>query len=233
MTIFAIADLHLDTGDKPMDVFGVAWAGHQEHIFLNWSERVSREDLVLVPGDISWAMQLDGAREHLRLIGGLPGRKIILRGNHDYWWNSVSRVRDALPRDMFALQNDSFLMDGVLIAGSRGWLLPGSDGFTQDDQKVYDRELIRLEMSLKSARAKDESAPLVCMTHFPPRTQEQEDTGFTRLMKQYGVRHAVYGHLHGPALKNAVRGEHGGIVYHQVSADGIGFGPVEVCGGTA
>lgn len=225
MAIFAIADLHLDTGDKPMDVFGSAWERHAERIFLRWEQLVAGEDIVLIPGDISWAMTLKQAQPHLDQIGALPGRKVILRGNHDYWWHSASRVRDALPEGMQLIQNDSLLLDGVLVAGSRGWLLPVVDGFTQDDLRIYERERIRLELSLSSARRRDEHAPLVCMMHYPPLTEAVRDTGFTELLEAHRVDRVVYGHLHGAALKGAFRGEHRGVTYHQVSADGVGFEP--------
>lgn len=228
MAIFAIADLHLDTGDKPMDVFGSAWERHAERIFLCWERLVSPSDTVLIPGDISWAMTLSQAMPHLERIGALPGRKVILRGNHDYWWSSASRVRDALPEEMYLIQNDSLMLDGVLIAGSRGWLLPSADGFGQDDLRIYEREKIRLELSLGSARRRDEHAPLVCMMHYPPLSEADRDTGFTELLGAYRVDRVVYGHLHGAALRGAFRGEHRGVVYQQVSSDGIGFEPARV-----
>lgn len=227
MTIHAIADLHLDSGGKPMDVFGERWEHHAERIFSHWHERVADDDLVLLPGDISWAMQLSEAREHLAWIGALPGQKLLLRGNHDYWWSSIARVRDALAPGCHALQNDSFAFGGYLIAGARGWLLPG-DETGKDDLKIYNRELIRLEMSLKHARGRCATAPLIAMMHYPPLTEEQPRTGFTELFAAYGVERAVYGHLHGGALRTAVRGEVDGIFYHQVSSDGLGFRPERI-----
>ena len=228
MTIHAIADLHLDSGGKPMDVFGERWANHAERIFANWRERVSEHDLVLIPGDISWAMQLQEAREHLRQIGELPGEKLILRGNHDYWWGSIGRVRDALPARMYALQNDSFAFGEVVIAGSRGWMLP-QDGGTPDDVKIYERELIRLRISMEDARRRQPQAPMVVMMHFPPLTQEDRDTGFVRLLHEYGAKACAYGHLHGASLHTAVRGHVDGVKYVQVSSDGIDFCPVAIC----
>ena len=227
MTIHSVADLHLDSGGKPMDVFGEKWDGHEERIFTAWRELVDEEDLVLIPGDISWAMQLNDAKRHLDMIGELPGTKLILRGNHDYWWSSLSRVRDALPDGMYALQNDSFAFSGVVIAGTRGWTLPQSDS-PPEDLRIYDRELIRLEMSLKDARRRHPDAPLIAMMHYPPLTPDNPDTGFTELLQAYGAGICVYGHLHGAALRGAMRGESGGIRYIQVSSDGIGFAPVPI-----
>ena len=222
MTIYSIADLHLSCGDKPMDVFGDNWIDHQARIERDWRERVKQHDVVLLPGDISWAMNLDQAREHLKWICALPGRKILLRGNHDYWWSAVSRVRSALDERAFALQNDSLLLDGVLFAGTRGWLLADC-GLEAADEKIYNRELLRLELSLKNARARSESAPLVVMMHFPPLTEQNRDTGFTRLLNQYGAAHLVYGHVHGPSIKGAFRGAWRGVQYHLVSSDALDF----------
>ncbi|MDL2206158.1 metallophosphoesterase [Eubacteriales bacterium OttesenSCG-928-N13] len=222
MAIFSIADLHLDSGGKPMDVFGEQWKDHAERIFLCWREMVTDQDIVLLPGDLSWAMRLEDAVPHLEWIGSMPGTKLILRGNHDYWWSSLSRVRDMLPARMFAIQNDSMMIDGTLFAGTRGWLLPGEEQ-TPADEKVYLRELMRLSLSLKSARARSEDAPLVVMMHYPPLTKDRLQTGFTEILQAHRADHVVYGHLHGASLKGAFRGCSEGIEYHQVSADGLDF----------
>ncbi|MDI9505656.1 MAG: metallophosphoesterase [Candidatus Excrementavichristensenella sp.] len=220
--IFAVSDLHLSSGEKPMDVFGPHWAGHFSRIREDWKKRVAEKDIVLLPGDLSWAMKLEEACAHLREIGELPGRKIILKGNHDYWWNSISRVRRCLPEGMYALQNDCLFLDGVLFAGTRGWILPGPDA-RPEDERIYLRELIRLEMSLRSAREVSGEAPLVCMMHFPPRTATLDETGFTELLERYRAAVLVYGHLHGPALKAAFQGEERGVLYKCVSCDGLDF----------
>nr|AIF26031.1 putative metallophosphoesterase [uncultured bacterium Ad_125_D08] len=220
MAVYAIADLHLPAQQKPMDVFGEHWKDHFQRITRDWLERVAPGDVVLLPGDLSWAMRLEDALDDLAAIGALPGTKIMLRGNHDYWWSSIGRVRRALPEGMFALQNDSLLLDGRLYAGSRGWTLPGP-GFDEDDRRIYIRERLRLEMSLKHARRLDASAPITAMMHYPPLTDEEP--GFSDLLEAYGVEDCVYGHLHGPAIYGAVRGERRGVRYHQVSCDGLGF----------
>ena len=222
MEIYSIADLHLSDGDKPMDVFGSHWTGHFERIKLDWRSKVGPDDVVLLPGDLSWAMQLPDAKVHLDQIGQLPGMKIIVKGNHDYWWGSISRVREALPKDMFAIQNDAMLIGGVLFAGTRGWNLPSAET-TAEDKCIYERELIRLEMTLKAARAISATLPLVCMMHFPPLTLNMKETGFTHLLKDYGAGVVVYGHLHGAALKHAFHGNWAGIEYRCVSADGLDF----------
>ena len=224
MKIFALADLHLSGSvDKPMDVFGPAWDNHAGRISEAWCDAVGEEDLVLIPGDISWAMRLSEAEGDLKLVGALPGKKLILRGNHDYWWNSLSKVRSILPEGMFALQNDAFTFGDVTIAGSRGWTCPGSVGFSEeDDRSIYERELIRMGMSLSRA-AKDK--PLICMMHYPPFNERRRPSGFTELFEQYGAKHVVYGHLHDKACKGAFEGERNGITYTLCSADHLGFAP--------
>ncbi len=223
MAIYAIADLHLPGGDiKPMDVFGAHWADHFERISENWRSRVTEEDIVLLPGDLSWAMSLADAKPDLNAIGELPGRKVILRGNHDYWWSGIGRVRDALPEGMYAVQNDCLYLDDTLICGTRGWTLPGEQT-NSDDMKIYQRELLRLNMTLTQARRLSKDKPIVCMMHFPPLTDSVRDTEFVDLLEQYGVADVVYGHLHGAGLKIAFKGEHRGIRFHLVSCDGLGF----------
>lgn len=224
MKVFAIGDLHLPGNDvKPMNVFGEQWDRHFERISEDWRRRVEPEDLVLVPGDISWAMHLKDALGDLEAIGHLPGRKVLLRGNHDYWWSSISRVREALLPGCYALQNDSLVLDGVAVCGTRGWVIPGEPGISAEDDRIYARELLRLEMTLRSARSRADGRPLIAMMHFPPLMENRRDTGFTRLLEGYGVAHVVYGHLHGKSLASAFRGALRGVCYHQVSCDGLGF----------
>ena len=220
MAVYAIADLHLPARQKPMDVFGEHWKDHFQRISADWVSRVKTEDLVLLPGDLSWAMRLEEALEDLESIGALPGTKLLLRGNHDYWWSSIGRVRRALPEGMYTLQNDAMLLNGRLYAGSRGWTLPGLEQ-SDEDRKIYERERMRLEMSLKHARRLSEEAPITCMLHYPPLTEEEP--GFSDILEAYGVTDCVYGHLHSPAIYGAVRGLRGSVRYHQVSCDGLDF----------
>ena len=221
MAVFAISDLHLPAREKPMDVFGEQWVQHFDRICDDWRSRVGTDDLVLLPGDLSWAMRLEDALEDLGRIAALPGKKLLIRGNHDYWWNAIGRVRRALDGNTYALQNDSLLLNGRLYAGSRGWLIPADDAPESDDTRIYNRERMRLEMSLKHARARDPKAPITAMMHYPPLTQEL--IGFSDILEAYGVEDCVYGHLHGAGLYGAVRGERRGIRYHQVSCDGLDF----------
>ena len=228
MQIYAIADLHLSlTSEKPMDVFGEAWRGHAEKLKRNWRERVQADDLVLVPGDISWAMQLSAALPDLSFIGDLPGKKILLKGNHDYWWSAIGRVRASLPEGMRALQNDSIVENGIGICGSRGWLCPGSNNFNAEDQKIYLRELDRLALSLSSLPA---VGTKIAMLHFPPFADKEKGSGFTERLEAAGVQIAVYGHLHGEANRYAFEGERNGVYYHCVAADKLDFMPKLIYG---
>jgi len=230
MTLFALADTHLSLGDrvdKPMDVFGPKWANHAERLAAAWRRVVGPDDLVLVPGDISWAMKLDEALPDLRFLDALPGTKLLLKGNHDYWWTSRGKVEKVLPPTLRLLQNDAFdAGGGVGIVGSRGWVPPGFPKARESDEKIYARELHRLELSLQAAG--DRFDTLVAMTHYPPLYRDLGETGFVPLLRAAGVRVCVYGHLHGPNQRVAVEGERDGIVYRLVAADAIGFCPVEV-----
>ena len=220
MAVFAISDLHLPAREKPMDVFGAHWENHFERIREDWLERVGDGDTVLLPGDLTWAMRLEEAMEDLECIRMLPGKKILLRGNHDYWWSSIGRVRRILGENTYALQNDSLLLDGRLYAGSRGWTIPGENA-EKDDVRIFERERMRLDMSLKHARSRDADIPITVMMHYPPLSDEA--VGFSDILESYGVSDCVYGHLHGAGLYGAIRGERNGVRYHQVSCDGLDF----------
>ena len=211
-----------------MDVFGGRWTDHAGRIAAAWRRLVGEEDLVLVPGDISWAMRLDEAADDLAYLGALPGRKVIIRGNHDYWWQAIGKVRAALPPGVFAIQNDWVRIAGDLaVCGTRGWTIPQHPEFGPDDEKLLARELSRLELSLASARRAGLS-PAVVMLHYPPAPPDGESTGFTELLEAYGVQLCVYGHLHGDAARHALAGTHRGVRYRLVACDAIGFAPVLV-----
>ena len=217
MKVFAISDLHLPgKHQKPMDVFGPQWRDHFARISEDWRARVAPEDLVLLPGDFCWAMQLDEAMDDLRAVAALPGTKILLRGNHDFWWDSISRVRAALPEGMLALQNDAIVTERAVLCGTRGWLCPGDSALSVDDLRVYQREVARLEL------------PLVTMMHFPPFVSPEIPSGFTDLLEAHAVPLCIYGHLHGPGLATAYNGTLRGIEYRLVSCDGLGFKVLEL-----
>ena len=158
----------------------------------------------------------------LDAIGRLPGAKILTRGNHDYWWSSISRVREKLTGNTHALQNDAMKLSGLLFAGTRGWMLPEKDT-ADDDRRIFARECQRLDMSLERARRLDADAPLICMLHYPPLTDGNRDNEMTRILRAYGVHTVVYGHLHGAAICGAFQGEQDGIHYRLVSCDSLGF----------
>jgi len=222
--VFAISDLHLPGGDqKPMDIFGDHWQDHFQQIKTDWIEHVTDQDIVLLPGDISWAMHLKDALPDLQRIGELPGRKIMLKGNHDYWWSAISQVRNSLPEGFYALQNDAVALGEMVFAGSRGWTTPGGDKEEPDTQKIYQRELLRLEMSLQQAAKVRNGRPLIALCHFPPCSNRGEDTPVTRLLERYEVNQVVYGHLHGTACGTGFQGEKNGVRYHLTSCDCLGF----------
>ena len=220
MRIFAISDLHLPAREKPMDIFGAHWENHFERIAEDWISKVTEDDIVLLPGDLTWAMRLEDALEDIARVGELPGKKLILRGNHDYWWSGIGQVRRALPKGMYAIQNDAMELDGVIFCGTRGWTLPGGDA-TKDDIKIYERERMRLEMSLKAAKRISEEKPLVVMMHYPPFSQASD--GFTDILEAYRADICVYGHLHGAGLQFSFNGMRESVRYCQVSCDGLGF----------
>jgi len=209
--------------DKPMDIFGPQWHDHTTKIYRRWVDTVTPEDVVLVPGDISWAMTLEDASYDLEFLGLLPGKIIMIQGNHDYWWHSISRVRKALPPNVHAIQNDGILMGDTYFAGTRGWVCPGSAGFTQHDQKIYLRELKRLELSLQTVdrRAKK----IIVMMHFMPVNDLHDRNDFINLLEKYGVEHCVYGHLHQGAFQQKLPDEKWGIRFSLVSADFLDFQP--------
>ncbi len=197
MRLFAIADPHLSgAAEKPMTIFGPGWRGHPEAFFEGWRSVVEDDDLVLVPGDISWAMRLEDAAVDLAAIAELPGRKVLLRGNHDYWWPSISKLRRVLPEGVYAVQNDALELGGVIVSGTRGWLCPGSRAFTEDDQRIYEREGQRLALSLEAA-ARLSGIYHVVMLHFPPTNQRLEPSVFTELIAEARPDALVFGHVHG------------------------------------
>lgn len=230
MKLFAIGDLHLPGGDdKPMNVFGEHWNAHFERISQDWRERVGEDDVVLIPGDISWAMQLENAKPDLQAIDALPGRKIIMKGNHDYWWNTLSQVRSALPAGMQAIQHSAVDVGCAVVCGTRGWTIPTKETpLPPEDAKIYNRELMRLEMALQAGVKLKGDKPLVVMMHYPPLYDLERETDFTALLEKYPVHTVVYGHLHGAGLRVAFQGEKQGVCYQLVSCDGLDFRLAEI-----
>jgi hypothetical protein len=233
MELFGIADLHLSlSGQKPMHVFGDNWRDHAVRIARAWDATVGVDDVVLCPGDLSWAMRLSEAQTDLAWIAARPGRKVLGRGNHDYWWSSISKVRAALPPGCLALQNDALRVGDWVVAGSRLWALPGSTEFGPDDDKIFKRELGRLELSLAAAAGLAGGAlPIVAALHFPPATADGAATPCTDLLERFGVRLCVFGHLHGAAAhRTAIEGEHRGVRYALIACDHLEFAPRRLTG---
>ena len=230
MRLFAIGDLHLPGGqEKPMDVFGDHWEGHFDRIAKDWRERVTDDDVVLIPGDTSWAMQLSDAVPDLQLIGGLPGRKLLIKGNHDYWWGGIGQVRRALPEGMMAIQHDVADLGDVVVTGTRGWAFPTEETLlSAEDERIFNRELIRLELALSAAQRAAEGRPVLLMLHYPPLYQTERDTPFTRLIEKYPVHTVVYGHLHGAGIRAGFTGEWNGVRYMLTSCDALGFALAEI-----
>jgi len=232
MAIYAISDLHLALSvDKPMDVFGGRWANYMEKLEESWRETVGPDDHVLIPGDVSWATYLSQAYEDFRFIHNLPGKKIISKGNHDYWWTTKTQMDKFVRENGFDsinfLHNNSYIVGNVAICGTRGWDLPGEEGFTPEDKKIYDRELQRLELSLRSVE-NPENAFIIAVTHFPIFNSKGEFSEFLGIMHKYNVKMSIYGHLHGEAQKKAVEGMVEGIDFRLVAADRTDFKPVKL-----
>ena len=200
MKVFAISDLHLSINNpKPMDIFGPVWEGYLDKIFTDWKEKVTDEDIVLLAGDFSWAMKLKETEEDFKLLSTLPGKKVIIRGNHDYWWKSISAVRKVLPSGFYAIQNDAIKFDNIIICGTRGWTVPERNAEqSEENKKIYDREVLRLELTLQAAdKLRQNREEIICMMHYPPTNFSKDDSDFTRLIEKYKVNKVVFGHLHG------------------------------------
>lgn len=230
MKIFAISDLHLSLcGDKPMDVFGTRWDDYLNKIKSDWDAKVSDDDVVLISGDISWAMDLENALKDIGFIAGLKGKKILIRGNHDYWWNGIGKLRARLPKGIYALQNDAVKIGNVVFCGSRGWAVEGSPDFVEHDRKIYLRESERFKLALKSAEIlREEGDKLVCLIHYPPFNVRREQSLFTALFEEYKVDKVVYGHLHGKDVKTYLKTNINGVEYILASCDIVDNKLVEV-----
>ncbi len=227
MRIFGLSDLHLSfQADKPMDVFGPVWQNHAQKIREAWLQTVGADDVVLVPGDISWAMRLGDAREDFAFLGGLPGAKVVIKGNHDYWWASLSKVRESVPPSVVPLQNSSTVFDGIGVAGSRLWLDPDLklESTTPEDMKIWERELDRLALSLKTLPAGLRTR--IVMTHFPPISLDGRPGRAVEIARDAGCDIWVFGHMHLGSLDyGGFNRTVDGIRFEFVSADYLDFRP--------
>lgn len=226
MRVFAIADLHLAyVIPKPMTVFGPQWAGHPEAIYERWQEAVRPGDLVLLPGDLSWAMRLPDAMTDLAGIAELPGTKVLLRGNHDYWWPTPSKLRASLPPGMLAVHNDAVRVENVVVCGTRGWNTPGYVPLGDEDERLLSREAQRLSLSVAAAeRLRQPGDHFLMMLHYPPASAPYPPNPLTEVIEAARPDFIVYGHLHGVPVEKSMRHVNG-IPAHLVAADGLKFTP--------
>lgn len=220
--IYGIGDLHFDhSKQKPMDIFGDNWINHDQNIIDNWISIVKEDDLVLIPGDISWALKLEDAKGDLEIIHKLPGKKVMIKGNHDYWWNSLSKLNNLGLESIFFMQNNSYIFNGIGIVGTRGWIPRDSESFTVDDERIFNRELNRLRFSLESLNSKVEKK--IAMFHYPPFNINFSTNEFIEILKEYNVDTCIYGHLHAEGHKYIIEGLIDGVDFHCVSSDFIDF----------
>lgn len=224
MNIFAIADLHLSgcPPTKPMDVFGEHWRGHWDKVQTDWRNKVTDQDLVLLAGDTSWGMRWDEAMIDLSAIMELPGQKVLIRGNHDYWWQTVAKMSKAVEGKLLFLQNSFVPFGQWAICGSRGWTCPGDSDFSSQDQAIYLREVGRVRLSLTAARQAGYTN-LILMLHYPPSDMAFKQTGFTDLLAEFSVQVCIYGHLHGEAAKAGPAGVYGATAVSLVACDATNF----------
>jgi uncharacterized protein len=231
MAIFAIADLHLSYSEnKPMDIFGSGWEGYMDKIDRNWRAAVSDDDTVLIPGDISWAMHICESTEDFRYLDSLPGRKIIIKGNHDYWWDTVSKIerffKDSGIKTIEILHNNSYRIGDVSVFGTRGWIQASTAGFTQHDMKIYNREIERLRSSIASE--KDKSGGRLVMLHYPPVSPLDKDNEFTRIIAENAIDMCIFGHIHSSDAFGGYNISVGRTRYRLVSSDHLGFVPYRI-----
>lgn len=223
MKIYAISDLHISTNtNKPMDVFGGNWVNYLEKIKLDWQSKVTDEDVVLIGGDISWAMNIEDAKKDIQTFAHLKGKKVLIKGNHDYWWSGIGKVRDMLPENFYALQNDCIKFEKVIICGSRGWSVPGAPDFSDNDKKIYLRESERLKLSFNSVnKIREEGDKVIALIHYPPFNVKREDSLFTTLFEENKVDKVIYGHLHGKDVRADKIVIKNGVEYYLTSCDQV------------
>ena len=230
MGLYAIGDLHFSTlVEKPMNIFGDKWDKHEEKIISSWKDNVKDEDVVLVLGDTSWGINLTEAKPDLDIISNLCGNKIFIKGNHDYWWSSLSKINAVYESDdMNFIQNGYFTYGDYAICGSRGWLCPNEVKFDSNDMKIYRREVLRLEMSIQSA-IQNGCNNIIVITHYPPTNDQLEESEFTKLYEKYNVTKVIYGHLHGKeSFEMGLKGIRNGIEYILASSDYLDFKLIKV-----
>ena len=221
MKIFSISDLHLSiNSNKPMDIFGPVWEGSFEKIKEDWNKKVEKDDIVLLCGDLSWAMKLEDAVEDINELEKLAGKKILLKGNHDYWWQGITALRSVLPKDFYAIQNDALKIENFVFCGTRGWIIPEGKFDTEENQKIFNREVERLKLSLESMkRIRQENDIVICLMHYPPFLQNEQNTKLTNLLEEYKVNFVVFGHIHKNLSGYKFKTTKNGITYFLSSCD--------------
>ncbi len=230
MALYTIGDPHLSDGvQKPMDVFGGVWHGYREKLEQNLRQLLQPDDMLVIAGDFSWGMTLAQALPDFRFLESLPGQKVLLKGNHDYWWETLSKMQRFFAENSINslqfLHNNCIFYKGTALCGTRGWFYDPNDPSARDD-KIFRRELCRLEASLRLARQQSPECEVFCFLHYPPVFSGTEVPEITGLLQQYGVSRCYYGHLHGESCRGAFSGLRGGIEYRLVSADALHFRPL-------
>lgn len=226
MALFVIGDTHLSLStNKPMDVFG-GWDNYMERLGKNWRALVRPEDTVVIPGDVSWAMSLEECRQDFAFLQELPGQKILLKGNHDYWWNTKTKMDGFLEKNGFdslhILSNNSFAYENAAICGTRGWIFEQGES---QDQKIIAREAGRLILSLQDAEKRFPDKEKLVFLHYPPVFGEEKNESILQVLKDYGIRRCWYGHIHSAGCRYALNGEYDGVEYRLVSSDFLKFTP--------
>ncbi|MBQ7793926.1 MAG: metallophosphoesterase [Clostridia bacterium] len=231
MAVYTISDLHLPLGiDKPMDIFGSAWTNYVDRLRENWLSVIKEDDTVVLGGDFSWATYLEQSVKDFEYLTALPGRKILLKGNHDYWWTTANKLKSFVSehnwRNIEFLHNNFFTADGIAIAGTRGWLVP-QGVMNEENQRLYNRELLRLEASIKSAK-KAGCNNIAVFLHYPPLMKDFRRNPMVELLEKEGITRCYYGHLHRNGSQNAFEGVQNGVKYKLCAADYLGFMPILV-----
>ena len=227
MALYAIGDLHLSlSGEKPMDVFGEAWRDHAEKLKKGFAA-LTQDDLCILCGDLSWGMGLADAREDFAFIDALPGKKILLKGNHDYWWTTATKAKKFFAENGFTTMdihnNNCFFYGDVALCGTRGWFYEEERG-GEHDKKILRREVMRLEASLNAAGEREK----LVFLHYPPVYRSYECPEILELLEKHGVKLCCYGHLHGKSCQGALNGWRGGTEFRLLSADFVNFTPVRI-----
>lgn len=237
MAIYALADLHLSLScpEKTMEVFGTSWGDYISRVEDNWRSTVTCEDTVLIPGDISWATYISKAEEDFRFISELPGRKLLSRGNHDYWWTTIKKMEEFLEEKGFSdlgfVRTNTVEVEDCLISGTRGWMIESKESIEgSENKKIYEREKLRIGMCIDGLNKADpgHAKKHIMMIHYPPVTAKQDFAEFAHMMAEGGIDICVYGHLHGTAHRKAFEGDFEGMRLICASADYVGFKPVRI-----